>query len=261
MSGGRARIAMGEAFGLWLLDMPTGFGEPVPHAHHAIQLTLALSGTIRLFDGARHGAKRFQAVAADHPHGFVGEGLVAFLFVEPESEQGRRLSRALFASAPLVDAGGPELVTLAADGEALFDATSDDEALLAWGRRVVARFAPATLAALPDPRVQAVVDHIVAHIEEPLDLSGVAAMTHLSPSRFRHLFVEQTGLGFKTYVLWRRLVCAVRRYGEGASLTDAAHAAGFADSAHFSRTFKRTFGLPATSLRRLHPGGRRAAGA
>jgi AraC family transcriptional regulator len=34
-------------------------------------------------------------------------------------------------------------------------------------------------------------------------------------------------------------------------LTQAAHAAGFADSAHFSRVFRRTFGLPATTLTRI----------
>jgi len=36
---------------------------------------------------------------------------------------------------------------------------------------------------------------------------------------------------------------------EGASLTEAAHAAGFFDSAHFSRTFRQTFGFaPSTVL-------------
>jgi AraC-like DNA-binding protein len=66
------------------------------------------------------------------------------------------------------------------------------------------------------------------------------------------LFVEQTGVPFKTYLLWLRLVRAVELYSQGAnSLTDAAHAAGFADSAHFSRVFKRTFGSPATTLPRF----------
>jgi AraC-like DNA-binding protein len=33
------------------------------------------------------------------------------------------------------------------------------------------------------------------------------------------------------------------------SLTDAAQSAGFADSAHLSRTFRRMFGIAADSLR------------
>lgn len=253
MTGGRARIAMGEGIGVWILDAPPGFGEPVPHAHHAIQLTLALSGSVALFDAARRRTGRFQAVAADHPHGFAAEGRLAFLFVEPESEVGRRLSRRLFAAEPLVDvdmAGLDEL--LAGIGRDAGSAT-DDRGLLDWAERVLAALVPPAPVAPPDPRVRRIVDYVAAHIEEPLDLARAAENIHLSPSRLRHLFVEQTGLAFKTYVLWRRLMRAVRRYGEGASLTEAAHAAGFADSAHFSRTFKRSFGLPATSLRRLLP--------
>ena len=80
---------------------------------------------------------------------------------------------------------------------------------------------------------------------------AAAVGVHLSESRLRHLFVEQTGLAFKTYMLWLRMVHALQIYAEGHSLTDAAHGAGFADSAHFSRIFKRTFGLPATTLARL----------
>ncbi len=86
---------------------------------------------------------------------------------------------------------------------------------------------------------------------QSLDASAAAVGVHLSPSRLRHLFVEQTGLAFKTYMLWLRLVRALEVYSDGASLTEAAHAAGFSDSAHFSRIFKRTFGLPATTLTRL----------
>ena len=37
------------------------------------------------------------------------------------------------------------------------------------------------------------------------------------------------------------------------SLPEAAHAAGFADSAHFSRTFLRMFGLPAAALELVAP--------
>ena len=51
--------------------------------------------------------------------------------------------------------------------------------------------------------------------------------------------------------LGQRLVRALQCYADGHSLTEAAHHASFADSAHFSRVFRRYFGLPATTLRRL----------
>jgi len=64
----------------------------------------------------------------------------------------------------------------------------------------------------------------------------------------RHLFVEQTGLPFRTYLLWRRLMRGLEAFASGASLTDAALGAGFSDSAHFSRTFRRMFGTAAAAL-------------
>lgn len=255
MTAGRVRVAMGDGVGIWVMDAPPGFGEPVPHAHHAIQLTLALHGHVRLFDAAAARTGRMQAVAADHPHGFSAEGRIAFVFVEPESEAGRAIAASLFGDAPLVDVDLPGIEAMAAT----LAAGHGDSALLDWAAQLADALTPGALgkpgagATRADPRVQRIVDFVAAHIDEPLDLSRAAEGVFLSPSRLRHLFVEQTGLAFKTYVLWRRLMRAVRRYGEGASLTEAAHAAGFADSAHFSRTFKRTFGLPATSLQRLRP--------
>jgi AraC-like DNA-binding protein len=77
---------------------------------------------------------------------------------------------------------------------------------------------------------------------------AAAGIACLSESRFSHLFVEQIGLPFRTYLLWLRLSIAVERMAAGDSLTVAAHDAGFADSAHFSRTFLRMFGIPASVL-------------
>ena len=42
---------------------------------------------------------------------------------------------------------------------------------------------------------------------------------------------------------------AVELFSAGSSLTDAAHGAGFSDSSHLSRTFRRMFGVAADSLR------------
>jgi AraC-like DNA-binding protein len=87
------------------------------------------------------------------------------------------------------------------------------------------------------------------HLDNPsLSLAGAARHVALSPSRASHLFVENTGLQFRTYVLWLRLVRAVDAHVAGMNLTEAAQEAGFSDSAHLSRTFKRMFGLPAAAL-------------
>src|SRR5205085_7232909 len=85
--------------------------------------------------------------------------------------------------------------------------------------------------------------------EQAVSLAEVAQAAHLSPSRFRHLFVEQTGMPLRTYVLWRRLLHVWELLMEGETLSGAAHAAGFADSAHLSRTARKMFGLPPSALR------------
>jgi AraC-like DNA-binding protein len=102
---------------------------------------------------------------------------------------------------------------------------------------------------LPDPRVQKIIAYVASRLDRPIALASVAKSVGLSPSRVRHLFVEQTGLPFRTYLLWLRLTKAVGIFAGGGSLTEAAHEAGFADSAHFSRTFRRMFGIQAAALR------------
>jgi AraC-like DNA-binding protein len=75
-----------------------------------------------------------------------------------------------------------------------------------------------------------------------------AALACLSPSRFRARFAEEVGLPFPRYRLWRRMAVVMRTLAAGGNLTEAAHAAGFASSAHLSTTFRRLFGLPARQL-------------
>jgi AraC-like DNA-binding protein len=50
------------------------------------------------------------------------------------------------------------------------------------------------------------------------------------------------GIPPRRYLLWVRLMHAIEAAIGGDNLTTAAHEAGFADSAHLSRTFRRMFG-------------------
>jgi AraC-like DNA-binding protein len=243
---------MAQGVSVWVLEAPDGFGDADYHAHHAIQITVALSGALSLTSGGVTLAGPSLAVAADALHRFEAHGLLAFVFVEPESRFGRALGQKLFAGAPLVAVEDPAVAAILEPLHATFDAQLDRETLLRAGREVVEALAPGTEPRLPDPRVQRIIDYATRHLDQPLSLEKAAEGVFRSPSRLRHLFVEQTGLAFKTYLLWLRLVKAVQTYSEGsATLTEAAHLAGFSDSAHFSRVFKRTFGLPATTLTRF----------
>jgi AraC-like DNA-binding protein len=85
-----------------------------------------------------------------------------------------------------------------------------------------------------------------------VNLGEAAAKVALSPARFRHLFVEQTGQSFRSYQLWLRLQRAIEVISNGAAATDAAHAAGFSDAAHLTRTFRRMMGIALAFRRKDH---------
>ncbi len=74
-------------------------------------------------------------------------------------------------------------------------------------------------------------------------IETLAARAHLSPSRFAHLFKEQVGVPVRRYVLWQKMRRALDLAMAGDSLTTAALSAGFADSAHLSRTVRAIMGV------------------
>lgn len=94
-----------------------------------------------------------------------------------------------------------------------------------------------------DVRIACALRHLQDTAEDATT-SACAGRVNLSASRFQHLFTAQVGVPFRRYRSWCRLRMAVRDVVSGASFTNAAHSAGFADQAHFSRMFRQTFGAP-----------------
>jgi AraC family transcriptional regulator len=99
-----------------------------------------------------------------------------------------------------------------------------------------------------DPRIERAIAWMRDRLATSISLADAAAVAHLSPSRFRHLFVVQTGVSFRAYLLWARVGSAMGAGMSGQSWTAAAQDAGFADSAHFSRTCRRMFGIAPAML-------------
>lgn len=103
---------------------------------------------------------------------------------------------------------------------------------------------------LVDPRVLAVMAQLHQVPQQTDALTAVAAAHGLSPSRLMHLFAEHLNTPFRRYRTWCRLQAALREASSGVSLTQAALAAGFSDSQHFSREFRRAFGVTASEVMR-----------
>ncbi|MBN9546290.1 MAG: helix-turn-helix domain-containing protein [Alphaproteobacteria bacterium] len=249
---GRGRILIWEGASLWLMEaLPEPDGtikSTAAHAHHAIQVTLSLGGRFELRTEDRT-VPGDAVVAPDVDHVFEAVGRIAILFVEPESRAGRAIAKALLHERALTPLAPDMLGDLVARlDQAGRHAPVSEQALEEIGRQMVQRLAGRAAASLPDMRVRKMMDHVAARLDAGITLGVAAKAVGLSPGRARHLFVEQTGLPFRSYVLWLRMTRAVGIMSAGRSLTDAAHEAGFADSAHFSRTFRRMFGLPAAAL-------------
>ncbi len=98
------------------------------------------------------------------------------------------------------------------------------------------------------------VRRVLSYLQEPravfdgLTLKTLAGIAGLSPSRFMHAFTESVGVPVRPYILWLRLQRAACDLMDGASVTSAAHRAGFADGAHLTRTFRRMLGATPSDL-------------
>ena len=106
----------------------------------------------------------------------------------------------------------------------------------------------ALLEAAIDSRVSRGIEQLRAAPENLVSVGEIAANVALSESRFSHLFTEQIGVPVRRYQLWIRLRNAMHLLAGGASLTDTAHEAGFADSAHLTRTFRQMLGIAPSAL-------------
>ena len=244
---GAGRILFWPGGSLWIGRAEGGSER---HAHHAIQIAFGIDKPIRLrtHDGAWTdyvGA----IIGPDVAHEYLAPGsLVANLFLEPESKPGRRLlERFGHTAVSALDADYAR--SLIADLVRRFGEDADDETLT---QETVSKFGRLAGMVPPDrpadARVLRIIDWIHAHIDEPLSLKAAADLVHLSEGRLRHLFVAETGVAFRPFILWARVKRAVELGFGGASWTDAAMGANFADQAHLTRTCRRMFGLVPSAL-------------
>jgi AraC-like DNA-binding protein len=221
------------------------------HAHHAIQIVIALDGCVAICgsDGQWR-ENRGIVVRPDAEHSFDCNGaLGVMMFVDPESSEGVWLSASLRQEITIVaDARCDAIATALRPLAEQPDETDDVASLI---RRCVHGLRPGVAPTRGlDSRVTTVLDAIRASDDLRMSLDHAADMACLSPTRFAHLFKDQVGLPFSRYMLWRKLTRAMVAVASARTIAAAAHAADFADAAHLTRTFYQMVGMAPSVLMR-----------
>jgi AraC-like DNA-binding protein len=247
-------VAGGPRWYLWeggFFAIGQAGGEVPPHAHHAIQIVVAIEGKV----GIRLGAEAWRdtrgaIVRPDVEHAFHGqETTAAMLFVDPESSEGAWLQTGLAQAITLVPDSRlePCLNELRAFLERPLEAMEVVDLVRHCVRAFCAGVPPTRRL---DARIAAVLAAIRASDDLRISLEDAAARVHLSPGRLAHLFKDEVGLPFRRYMLWRKVTRAMLAIGKQHTIAAAAQEGDFADAAHLTRTFYQMFGIPPSVMLR-----------
>ena len=230
-----------------------------------MHVVLALDGTLTVqSDGGTQSGIAGVLTGPDVEHGIDARGCeVLLVFLEPESAAGTALTRALTRRVrPITRRERTRIVQEGADPMEVMSSTGTR-----WTSNLVAILGGNAGGSTGDPsdppsiapkRVHPSVKRSLGHLRslsDPTDasLEKLAGKVRLSPSRFMHVFTQSIGIPLRPYVAWLKLQRASAAIAGGISITEAALAAGFADSAHMTRSFRQMLGVTPSELRPTRP--------
>lgn len=105
---------------------------------------------------------------------------------------------------------------------------------------------------LSDTRVDTVCKHLENYYNQTLSLQSLADLVHLSTWHLSHLFKEKTGQTISDYLITLRLSQAARLLDlTTRKVEDVAKDVGFESPYHFSRIFKRHYGISPLKFRQM----------
>ncbi|MBL4941259.1 MAG: helix-turn-helix transcriptional regulator [Colwellia sp.] len=219
--------------------------DTVLHSHLSVQICVGLEGNIKLI--AQNNSQLITQ-SAIIPSNFVhqldaSETLIAILFIDVHSKFFKQLKLAcrhldfnhfvplLLPQDLLASLAALGQVEGSHDVSQIIDDFIDKVTLHGSCQPVI------------DRRVLQTLQRIDKNKTSQIPIEILARMVNLSTSRLAHLFKAQMGIPIRRYSLWRRLRHAIEHAYTQQSLTEGAHYAGFADSAHLSRVFKAMYGI------------------
>jgi AraC-like DNA-binding protein len=216
------------------------------HRHHAAQLCVSLDGPMRYRADADSSWSIGQGflIPPDQPHQFdTGTARILALYLEPESDD-YPFSKSTGVVQPL----SPTDENLNALRSLIDSRVEADEVWSMCASTFQLQRDRRDRSMENDSRVQAVVAQIRRQPDHAFTARELAEAVHLSPSRLSHIFKSRVGIPIRRFIVWSRLRTVIKHALRGASLTQAAHAAGFSDAAHMSNAFRGMFGFAPSAL-------------
>ncbi len=219
------------------LALANQFASITTHHHATPAVVVGLERPLEIVAGRRH-ASRAVLLAPGFSHAVESHGGSIAVFLLPPNAASPGMGSVQDLSLRWVELGRA-LVEDQLDG---FDAI---DALLRRERVETSAV---------DDRLARAIEGMTSALHENLSVDQLAVLAGLSPSRLMSIARVQLGGSLRSFRRWLRMFEVARAYVGGASLTAAAHHAGFASSAHLSAAAREHFGIRPSDV--LHAGGR-----
>ncbi len=227
-------------FGLFIGEL----NDNKPHKHYAIQLSFS-SNEKFIITNEKGDISSYQncLINSNVEHQFYSEGISLIVLINPFSSFGHTITRK-YRDEKIISIKEKSMQNIQEDFQKLLNQTIVLSDFYKNTKQNLEGFKCTCELDnhIEDDRIFHAIKYIETHRGEVISVSEISKVCSLSESRFLHLFKENTGMHYRRYQLWNKLIKSLP-YLKSQSITETAHMFGFADSSHYSRTFKETFGF------------------
>jgi len=220
----------------------TGYVDPVEHCHMAAHVIVPVDGDLRITSEGKETVCQGVVIPSGMPHMVSTDGKPVLVFLyDCTSDVARQIKDIQW----IPETSRNKVIELYVAFEA--ETTSDryDE----LEKYILAQIGvKKTVCCKTDERIISAREYIRARSAEKITCREVADAVYLSQGRFSHLFKEQMGMTFVSYLICQRIISVYIAVIQGKSITEAALEAGFSSSAHFADVNRRVFGISAGGI-------------
>ncbi len=226
-----------------------------------LQHTIAGAGNLRYESRnyrVREGETLLVLVPHNHRYWLEQNGRWEFFWISMNGEEALRIHRAILATTGPVLNLKPETIERLADCSLRLisggaDAPGSASALAYEAAMVLYDdvFGSHPVFSQEYRTMQHVLDHINAHLEQPLPVETLAEVSGLSRAHFSRVFAASEGMPPAEFVLRKRLQRATKLLTKAANLSvkEVSIMSGFEDPNYFAKVFRRYFGASPTEFR------------